>query len=83
MTLPNPPQGVQYGGRRLDVSLALSREEVEKVKDSASGRMGKVDKRNLYLAKEGGELSTLISVRAWPFIFCASFSRPPSLPPPV
>ena len=54
---------MQYGGRRLDVSLALSREEVEKVKDKKSGRKGESDKRNIYLAKEGG--MSIPPLRSW------------------
>ncbi len=54
-TCPLWPQGVQYGGRRLDVCLALSHEEVERLKEDKSGGKGSTDKRNLYLAKEGGE----------------------------
>ena len=71
-------QGVQYGGQRLNVSIALSREEMEKMREERSGKLEKEDKRNLYLAKEGGEPP--------PSLLCIlplspSLHTPPSLPP--
>ena len=51
-------QGLSYYGHHLDVTLALSREEVESVcKERGEGRRSRGDdKRNLYLAKEGGNV---------------------------
>jgi hypothetical protein len=49
--------GISYGGQRLELTLAVSRGEVERVcrERGDEGRRGKgEDKRNLYLAKEGG-----------------------------
>ncbi len=42
--------GVQYEGQRLNITVALPRSDVEKTHTSE-----KEDKRNLFLAKEGGE----------------------------
>ena len=39
-----------YNGRELDVSLALSPEELTRMRERGTE---KTDKRNLYLAKEG------------------------------
>lgn len=49
-------QGLSYHGHRLDVTLALSRGEVEQVcREREEGKRTRgEDKRNLYLAKEGG-----------------------------
>lgn len=47
--------GVQFEGQRLKISLALSRSEIERVHRERSNRQEKEDKRNLYLAREGGE----------------------------
>ena len=50
-------QGISHGGQRLEMTLALSRGEVERVcrERGGEGRRGRgEDKRNLYLAKEGG-----------------------------
>lgn len=44
--------GIEFWGRMLAVSLAVSREEVSKLKED---RKQKDDKRHLYLAKEGCE----------------------------
>ena len=41
-----------YHGRQLDVSLALSPQELAKMKESGTE---KTDRRNLFLAKEGSE----------------------------
>ena len=49
-------QGLCCRGRRLDVSLALSRKELGQLKDYKPGSRVKEDKRNMYLAKEGGTL---------------------------
>ena len=54
--------GITYGGQRLEVTFALSRGEVERVcgERGAEGRRTRgEDKRNLYLAKEGGLNSML------------------------
>ncbi|XP_065897360.1 RNA-binding protein 28-like [Dysidea avara] len=44
-------KGLFLDGRQLNVILALSREEASKIKSTDDSK--KVDKRNLYLAKEG------------------------------
>ena len=41
-----------YHGRELEVSLALSPQELDKMKESGTE---KTDRRNLFLAKEGSE----------------------------
>ena len=53
--------GLSYSGHRLNVTLALSREELERVsKGRDDGRRVRgEDKRNLYLAKEGGKVRVL------------------------
>ena len=45
-------QGVWYNGCNLDVTLALSKAELEKKKTAI---MPEKDKRNLYLLKEGSK----------------------------
>lgn len=45
-------EDISYQGRKLEVSLALSKKELEGVKQDPVKE--KVDKRNLLLAKEGG-----------------------------
>ena len=47
-----PDGGVMYGGQKLNISVALPRREVEKIYKEKVKL--KEDKRNLYLAKEGG-----------------------------
>lgn len=42
-------------GRVLDVEFAVTREEAAKLKDESDRRKEKVDKRNTYLMREGGE----------------------------
>lgn len=49
----NSEEGLCCHGRRLDVSLALSRKELGQLKDYKPGSRVKEDKRNMYLAKEG------------------------------
>lgn len=58
-------QGINYGGQRLDVTVAVSRGEVERVcrERGDEGRRGRGDdKRNLYLAKEGGMIACIVVV---------------------
>lgn len=43
---------ISYGGQVLNIAMALPREELAKV---SSDQFKKEDRRNLYLAKEGGE----------------------------
>ena len=56
----SPEHGIRYHGQRLEVALALSRDEVERVCQERGVEGKKTrgeDKRNLYLAKEGGALT--------------------------
>ena len=46
--------GVECEGQILNLSLALPHSEVEKMRQDRSENREKEDKRNLYLAKEGG-----------------------------
>ena len=57
-------QGLSYSGNHLDVTLALSREEVERVcKERGEGKRSRgEDRRNLYLAKEGGDVMYVCSL---------------------
>jgi len=49
-------------GRVLDVEFAVTREEAAKLKDESDRRKEKVDKRNTYLMREGGESRLSFSV---------------------
>ena len=40
--------------------MALSKQEMERLRKHKSSKREKVDKRNLYLAKEGGRWSTIV-----------------------
>ena len=51
-------KGLWFDGRRLNISLALSKKELNQMKeklDDQNAKEAKQDKRNLYLAQEGGE----------------------------
>lgn len=47
----NSEEGVVYEGQRLNVTLAVPRGELEEMHREGTEKQ---DKRNLYLAKEGG-----------------------------
>lgn len=49
--------GVQFEGQRLTISLAVPKSEIERAHKEKSDRQEKEDKRNLYLAREGGMLT--------------------------
>lgn len=57
-------QGLSYSGHHLDVTLALSHEEVERVckERGVRRRTRGDDKRNLYLAKEGGTYNIIMHI---------------------
>ena len=65
-------ENITYHGRKLDVSLALSKKELDGVKQQGPAEKKNLDKRNLLLAKEGGMCLKLTSV----ICMCPSFCSP-------
>jgi nucleolar protein 4 len=67
---PDPSAGLAQSlvlhGRTLDVVKAVTRDVAGKLKDENEKARQKVDKRNMYLLKEGGSLHFLLSF-AFPF----------------
>jgi nucleolar protein 4 len=49
-------------GRVLDVEVAVTRDQAAKLKEEGDRRKEKVDKRNTYLMREGGEFTPLCSL---------------------
>ena len=63
LSFPHPTSRTQelcLHGRQLDVSMALSKQEMERLRKHKSSKREKMDKRNLHLAKEGGRWSTIV-----------------------
>ena len=58
MLTPDPSsslaQGLVLHGRTLDVVRAVTRNEATKLKEEGERKREKVDKRNVYLLREGG-----------------------------
>ncbi len=52
-------QSLVLHGRTLDVVHAVTREEADKRKEAGEKARERADKRNMYLLREGGELTYL------------------------
>ena len=57
-TAEQADKGVWLAGQRLSITMALSQKEVERSRKERAEKREKEDKRNLYLAKEGGWFNT-------------------------
>lgn len=62
-------EDITYRGRKLDVSLALSKKELDGVKQQGPAEKKNLDKRNLLLAKEGGMWSVGVSEAAIHYLY--------------
>lgn len=61
MLTPDPSsslaQSLVLHGRTLDVVRAVTRNEATKLKEEGERKREKIDKRNVYLLREGGDVS--------------------------
>jgi len=61
----NHGAGITLGGRVLSVAMAVDRGEAHKLQEDNKTKKEKEDKRNLYLAREGGKQTPLFLFPVW------------------
>jgi len=70
----NHGAGITLGGRVLSVAMAVDRGEAHKLQEDNKTKKEKEDKRNLYLAREGGKQTPFFVSRCG----CGCSMDPPS-----